>query len=313
MATSGSTDFTLTRDQLIKRSLDLIGVYDVTDTANSDDITTAALHLNLIIKEMMAEGIDLPVRRIGTLFLTGAEKYELGSAASANFTESHVATTLTADATTAVLTVTSSTGMTAADNALLVLDDGTLFVTTITSVDSATQVTLNAAPTSTASSGNYLYTYTTKANRPQRILNAYRRTNDASSDVPVEIIGYADYAALTPKSQAGAPSQIHYNPSQTTGLLYVWPVGNSDNKRIIVLYETPIEDFDATGDNPFFPVEWFNTLVWRLAAELAFVYDIPERKRESIYQKAMEKTAKLLAYDSEEGTLRFTFDTRNDR
>lgn len=312
MSTSGSVDFTLTRDQLIKRALDLIGVYDVTDTANADDITTAALHLNLIVKEMMAEGIDLPVRRIITLFLTGAQSYSLGASSTDHFTESHVSTTLTADTTTAVLAVTSSTGMTASDYALLVLDDGTLFASTIASVDSATQITLNAAPSSIASSGNYLFTYTTKANRPQRILNAYRRTNDASSDVPVQIIGYADYANLTPKSQTGAPNQIHYNPSQTSGSLYVWPIGNADNKRIVMLVETPIEDFDAAGDNPFFPVEWFNALVWRLAGELAFVYDIPERKRESIYQKGLEKTAKLLAYDNEQGTLRFSFDTRND-
>lgn len=312
MATSGSSDFTLDRDELIKRSLDLIGVYDVTDTANADDITAAATHLNLIVKEMMAEGMDLPVRRIVTLFLTGATSYTLGTGSTDHYTESYVQTDLTADTTTTVLAVTSSTGMTAADNALLVLDDGTLFASTIASVDSATQITLNDTPTSIASSGNYLFTYTTKANRPQRIFNPYRQSNDSSSDVPVDVIGYSDYAQLTPKTQTGATNQIHYNPSQTTGKMYVWPIGNSNFKKITFMAETPVEDFDASTDNPFFPVEWFNTLVWRLAAELAFVYDIPAEKRRDIYNIALQKTEKLLAYDSEQGDLTFSFDNRNN-
>lgn len=312
MSTSGSVDFTLTRDQLIKRALDIIGVYDVTDTANADDIAAAATHLNLIVKEMMAEGIDLPVRRVVTLFLTGKQKYELGVGSTDHYTESYVQTTLTANSTTAVLTVTSSAGMTAADNALVVLDDGTLFVTTIATVDSATQITLDAAVTSIASSGSYVFTYTTKANRPQRIFSAYRQSNDSSSDVPIEMIGYSDYASLTPKNQTGAANQIHYNPSQGKGLLYVWPLGNKTFKKMVFMSETPIEDFDASADNPFFPVEWFNTLVWRLAGELAFVYDIPAEKRRDIYNVSLEKTAKLLAYDAEQGTLRFSYDNRYD-
>jgi hypothetical protein len=312
MSTSGSVNFTLDRNALIKKALELIGVYDVTDTNNADDISSASDNLNLIVKEMMAEGIDLPIRKVVTLFLTGEQEYSLGSGSTDHFTESHLSTTLTADATTAVLTVTSSTGMTAADYALVVLDDGTLFTSTIASVDSATQITLDDTPTSTASSGNYVFTYTTKANRPQRIFSPFRRANDSSNDIPIDVIGYADYARLTPKDQAGAVNQIHYNPSQGTGKLYVWPIGNADFKRIVFLSESPIEDFDNSTDNPYFPVEWFNTLVWRLASELAFVHDIPREKRESIYQKAMEKSSKLLAYDSEQGDLRFSFDTRDD-
>jgi hypothetical protein len=287
-------------------------VYDVTDTANADDISAAASHLNLIIKEMMAEGMDLPVRRIVTLFMTGKTMYEMGPGSTDHYTESYIQTTLTADATTTVLTVDSSTGMTAADTALVVLDDGTLFATTIDTVDSATQITLDAALPSQASSGSYVFTYTAKANRPQRLFSPYRQSNDTKQDIPVDVIGYADYARLTPKNQEGAVNQIHYNPSQGKGKLYVWPIGTKTFKKLVFLSETPVEDFDASSDNPFFPVEWFNTLVWRLAAELAFVYDIPREKRESIYNKAMEKTAKLLAYDSEQGDLRFSYDTRYD-
>lgn len=79
-----------------------------------------------------------------------------------------------------VLSVTSSTGMTASDVVLIEMDDGTVHSTTIASVDSATQITVTAATDDTAATGNAVFSFTSKLERPLKIVNARLRDQDGN-------------------------------------------------------------------------------------------------------------------------------------
>jgi hypothetical protein len=198
--------------------------------------------------------------------------------------------------------------MLAADNIGIKLTDNTIHWTTIVSVDSPTQVTITTGIASPTVSGKKTYAYTTKAVRPQKIVYAFRRdVNDI--DTPVEIVGENEYRLQSNKGSSGPPIEIWYQPTMTTGTLYVWPVdgGASWDKLILIAQYLP-DDFDTASDNPQFPIEWGNTLVWNLAAELASEYGLPEREQGRLWQIAEFKLQEMLAYDTENASVHFGLD-----
>lgn len=59
MATSGSTNFSLTRDQIISHALQLLGVIGSGETASANDVTYCSNALNMMTKAWQAQGIHL--------------------------------------------------------------------------------------------------------------------------------------------------------------------------------------------------------------------------------------------------------------
>jgi len=312
MAVSGSKDFALTEATIIEAALKKLGVWDQGEAVDGPDTTGARFALNLLIKERVADGADLFLRAESTLFLQpDTQSYALSSA---NITDAYVETTLSAAEASGqtVISVTLSTGMTAADYVGIKLDDNTIHWSTIASVDSSTQITIDDVTDGAAASGNKVYTYTTKSARPQKILFAFRRdTNDF--DTEIEIIGENDYRAQSSKKADGPPVQVWYNPqgNQSTGKLHVWPDdGGSNWDKIVLIAQVLPDDFDASGNNPDFPIEWGNALVWGLAAELASEYGLGEREQGRLWTIAQHKLDKVLNYDVENASVIFSMDDR---
>ena len=129
MATSGSIDFTMTRDDIIKQALWLIGAIGESETVPTDTTTQVAFQLNMLVKAWQAEGLNLWTTQEATLFLTkSVATYNLNSSSGDNASDTVEETSLSAAASSSatVLTVTSSTDMAASDIVLIELDDGTL-------------------------------------------------------------------------------------------------------------------------------------------------------------------------------------------
>ena len=59
MATSGSTNFSVTRDQLISGALRLCGVIAEGETATTEQINNGAEALNMLVKRLYADGMPL--------------------------------------------------------------------------------------------------------------------------------------------------------------------------------------------------------------------------------------------------------------
>lgn len=310
MAVSGSKNYAITRSDIISAALRKIGVYDSGETISGDDTTTANLALNLMVKEWVTDGADLFLRAESTLFLQpGTKSYSLSTD---HITDSYVETTLSAAEASGqtVISVTSSTGMTAADNVGIKMDDDTIHWTTIVSVDSSTQITITAATDDDAASGNKVYAYTTKSSRPQKILYAFRSDKNGF-DTEIKLIGENEYRRQSNKSAEGPPVEVWYNPkgNQATGELLVWPVdGGSDWDKIVLITQVLPDDFDASSNNPDFPIEWGNALVWGLAAEIASEYGVPENEQGRLWSIAENKKNKALDYDVENSSVEFVMD-----
>jgi hypothetical protein len=297
MATSGSKNYSVTRANVIEAALRKCGVYDQGESISGDETNAADTALNLMVKEWVARGIDIWLRDEITVFLQpDSQVYNLGTAhATRSYVDTTLRTAIAASAT--VIPVTSSTGMTASDNIGIKLTDNTIHWDTIASVDDGTQVTITTGVASAATAGKKVYAYTTKAERPTKIVSAYRRdSNDI--DAEISIIGENEYFLQSNKASSGPPVEVWYQPTMTTGSLYVWPVdGGANWDRIVLSVHYYPDDFDTAADNPQFPIEWGNALVWNLAAELASEYGIPEKEQGRLWQIAEFKLNELLDYD----------------
>ena len=311
--TSGSINFSMTRDDIIRGALKKLGAFDASDTIPADEVQDAAFALNAVVKELMAEGeVGLWLRDVITLFIQQDQQtYTIGSGSTDHATRSYNETTLAADAASGAtsITVTSATGFTATYYVGVQLDSGAIDWTTVSSVSSTT-ISLTAALDGAATSGNNVYVYQTKASFFQRPINCFRR-DDSDIDTTVDILAYEDYVTLSQKENEGAPDLVSWKPNLVSGILYVWPTGGDEStNKLVLTVDRTIEDFDATSDNPDFPIEWGNVLVWLLAADLASDYGLDLKDRMYLRAEAERKKERALQYGQDTGPVRFGIDTQ---
>ncbi len=301
MATSGSVDFNRTRDQIIAGALRLIEAIAAGETPSAEEVTDATEALNMMVKEWRAQGLHLWATAEATLFLTkGTAKYTLGPNGD-HATSSYAETTLSAAAenTDPTLTVASITGMTASDNIGIVKDDGTFHWTTISGSPSGSTVTLASAIDGDAASGNTLYTYTSKIDRPLRIFSA-RREDASGQEIPFsDILTRDEYFDLPNKTSLGKPHQGYYDPQLTDGIWYLWQTPDTIDDIINFTFSRPFEDFDAAANNPDFPQEWLAALKKNLAVELAPEYGVALDKQVNLQRMAQVSLDRVLGFDTE--------------
>lgn len=305
MATSASVDYNNTRNEIIKDALVLIGVIGAEETIHEADQALADRFLNRMVKAWDAQGIHLWTYNEATLFLAdNTNTYNLANTSSdANWSDTVEVTTLDAAEASGqtVISVTSTSGMANSDNIAVVLDDDTTEWTTISSFVADDTVTLANAINSAAASGNYVFSYTTRANRPLKIHSIRRRTGTGTStmDVPLIQLSREEYFDLPNKEVRGTPTQYYYDPQITTGKLYVWPTPDDPFIRLQLTYQAQLEDFDAAGNNPDFPQEWLECLVYNLAMRIAPAFGKDEKLLATLAPMAQASLQSLISYDQE--------------
>src|SRR5690349_8999217 len=174
MARSNSYSFSMNRDTIIRRAMHVANIINLNQAARGDDHSFAVDIFQSMIKLWQAEGIQLWNRRQATLFTEYQNAQYTISPTGDHCSNSYISTTISSTEASGqtVISVTSSAGMTIADNIGIKLDDSTRQWTTIVSIDSATQITVTDALTSSAGQGNSVIVYTNKiADKPLRILD----------------------------------------------------------------------------------------------------------------------------------------------
>jgi len=236
MATSGTTDFTITRDEIISAALRKIGVVPQGETASAVQITEGAFALNVMVKAW--EGDGMPLWAIKTLtipYTAGTASYTIGNGAT---------------------------------------------------IDSA---------------------------KPLKVIQAWNKDLLSNVDIPMIILTRYDYNRLGNKTSSGTPVQIQYTPERDTGTVTVFPVPDTaaeTNNRLVMMYQCPFEDFDASTDNLDFPQEWYDAVIYGLATRLAPEYGLPVEQRQLLYKEAKEIKDAAFGFGTEEGSLYFGVDRR---
>ena len=147
MATSGSTDFTVTRNELIRDAALLIGAVRASQTMNAQMVTDFARRLNAMAKHWQGKGLHVWTVSEATLFpQPNQQQYALSSASGSDHaTQSFVSTTLSAAAGMGVVLDGDATVATA-DRVDVVADAGASLNGT-TSVGSAAAMIFSDAMT----------------------------------------------------------------------------------------------------------------------------------------------------------------------
>lgn len=271
---SGSVDFSVNRDEIIKDAMFEIGALGDSETPTDADIQLYSRYLNRLVKQWQgqsdfAPGLKMWSRKRATLYLQDAEyQYSLGPSGD-HWAVTPVETTLsvTAGSGASTVTVTTVTGISTGMYIGVVQDDNSVHWTTVNGAPSGSVVTLTAVTTANATAGNSVYAYTTKGRRPLSILNMVYR-NPEGADSPMWPMHLKEHEDLPKKTQVGVPYQYYYEPQLTNGEIYLNFTPRDTMGRIQAVYLSTIEDFDASTDTPDYPQEWYRALHYGLAVDI---------------------------------------------
>jgi len=232
MATSGSINFTMNRNEIIQDAAEEIGIAIDGEALDPSFIGVAERTLNRMVKAWMAHGLHLWKRDEVSITLTASTGvYTLGTGG----------------------TVASST-------------------------------------------------------RPLKILEAFRKNTD---DITVPLTGMSlnEYVALTNREIEGTPVNYYYDPDLPTGTLKLWPVPDTSaaaEYTVELVYQSPLEDFDDSTDEPDFPQEWIEAIVYGLARRLARKYgSLDKYELSDLKQQARESLELALTWDVEDESIYF--------
>lgn len=286
MATSGSWNFSINRNELIKASLRVARVIGKDQTPDANHMTTGSEALNMLSKQLqgpidMAFGRKAWLRQRVTLFLAkGQQRYTIGPASTdARATTQYGRTTISAAeaAGQTVISITSNTDtatfpgttvtMTSGDIVGIEQDDGTIHWSTISGTPAATMTIVDALA-GAAAAGNYIYWFTSRAQRPVLVETAVLR-DENRLDRPLGLYTEVeDYESFPDKGADGDPNSIlvEYQRINTAVTLDAQPQDVTKVVNFSVLY--PTEDYDAATDDIAFPQEAYRALKFLLALDL---------------------------------------------
>ena len=308
MATSGSVNYNETANSIVKAALSKLTVVGENREPTPAQYTTGREELNRMIKHWMNIPINLWIKTEAVLIPTPATaSYTLNSTGAnwtvkSDFGKTEIGAAEASGQTT--ITVDSTTGMAASDVIIIEQDDDTVKATTISSVTDSTTVVIAASLSAASAVDSNVYFFTTKYNKPLDVLHA-RLNNGEDSFTVLQPLSREQYFALPNRLTAGSPTHYYFDRQLSNGVLYLYPVPNDPHKWVELTVARYVEDFDTASDDPDFPQEWLDALVWNLAKQLAPNYGKAEYAALAINQIADLKLIEVSSYDVESTSVFF--------
>lgn len=140
---------------------------------------------------------------------------------------------------------------------------------------------------------------------PVHLYQARLQVPPYDSDIEMNLLSFPDFNLL-PSGSEGIPVNVNYQPQINKGTLSVWPIPDASVPaltRIVLTYQAPTEIFNASGDNPDFPQEWYLALVTQLAWVLAPSYGIPEQRISMLEKSAATHLSAALSNGAEDASV----------
>jgi len=179
----------------------------------------------------------------------------------------------------------------------LILDDLTIQWLNIVSI-TGNVLYLSGAVTSAAAIDNYVYTYSSKIQRPLRITSTRYQSSVTADEIPVDLISRKDYLESPDKTTQGTVYEAYYQPRLGNGELNVADTSDRNSALLRFSFNNPLEIFDTNANTPNFPAEWYLPACYTLASIIA-----PEYKADASIQmleaKAQQYLQDVLGFDNE--------------
>ena len=256
MATSGSSDFSLSAADIIEEAFERCGL----ELRTGYDAQTSRRSLNLLFAEWANRGIHLwkveqVTQTLAQLSTSSAiATYPAGTitatvGASTNLSVGETITGGTSETTASIITKPSSTTLT------ITVPSGSFTAgETITGSSSAASTTISADPS------------LTDVRSTIDILSAVIRRD--STDQQISPIGRAEYLHIPNKTTQGRASQFFFD-RQIASTITIWEVPENSTDQLVYNRFIRIQDVDASVDDPDIPFRFLPCLVSGLAYYLA--------------------------------------------
>ena len=183
------------------------------------------------------------------------------------------------------------------DHVGIELDGGSLQWTNISGTP-ATTLTIVDALTDDVSVDANVYTFTKRAEKPLKILEA-RLHQDSGNEYPLTVYSRDEYKHLATKTSTGKTTQIYKDARIDRATIYVWPVNDSVKDYISMSVRRRIDDVDGLTDNVAFPQEWLLPLSTNLAFWIGPKFGISSEKMSMLKVLAEETLLTLAMFDQE--------------
>lgn len=281
-----------------------IGIRTDQRALSYSEVSEASDELNIMIKSWKTKDYLWKTTE-GTLFLVNNQPSYKLDGLTANATENYSTTTTTADAAAAAtsIVVTSTSGFVIGYNIGVVQDNNTILWTTIANIVGLT-ITLTDALTYSATSGNNVYCYETKINRPE-LINSLRVRSSTGTDLPTTALARDSYFNIPVKTNSARPNQWYYDKQLSYGTIYLWPTPNSVSDTVNFTFQKMFFDIDSAATDPDFPIEWINALSLNLALRMARIKGKDFQFREQLKRDADEALSDVQGYDREPASIYF--------
>ncbi len=304
MTTSGSSAYNPTRDDMIRRSLRILGAIQSGETPGAQEISDASDALNAWVKEQETSGLHLWAETEGIAFMQPSQyNYGLGGGALDNITlvTGLASTTLSVAAATAATTIslTSLVGLSQNFFIGIMLSTNQLFWTTVSAPVTTNPITIAVALPSAVNAGALVYAYATPIQRPLQIINGRRFQLNSQIETPMIRRSRLDYREQPDKTNTGVITEYFYDPQLVTGQLWFWPNPVDSTNALKFTWMRTLQDFLVANNTADFPQEWVNAIVWCLAADLIPEYDVAPARQEFIIKRALLALDAVRGWDKE--------------
>ena len=304
MATSGLTKFSITRNDVIKSVLRLLGVIGVGQSPINEDYTNCSEALNIMIKAWVTKGFPLwTYNQIQVPMIAGVTKYPLGPSAAYIFA---VTSTGGSGYVNGTWTAVGGTLGVAASGTYITVGGVPTEFTVVVPGDSyttqPTSYTLTGAGTGAVIKSTIVGLTIPK---PLRVFTAFLRSSQ-NLDTDLTVLSRQEYDIQGNKFSKAVVNQLYYDPQLVNGVLNVFNSPNDSTYTAYILTQRQLEDMTAATDTFDFPQEWFLAIKWNLAAELSEEYGIEEAKIQRLEAKAMMYLAEVVDFSVEESSVFFT-------
>lgn len=236
----------------------------------------------------------------------GQSEYTLGVGGDHCFTDYVYTTATAAIAAAAVVIPCATTGMSTTNFIGIALEDGTRHWTTISSISAGVSVTIAAGLPSAALSGAGIYVYSTKIDRPVRVLDGRGATTHTGDEKDLIKETRESYFKIVNKlDRSSSINSWYYSPQLNTGKLYVWQTPEDCNQIIRFTFVKPQYVNQDQTETVLIPAEWLLAFKWAIAYELGVSRGIDPNRLITIAQKAESSLSLALGNDEEYDSFNF--------
>ena len=323
---AANVEYSVTRDNVILEALELLGALEEGESASSNQTTSCARTLNMLLKHWQGQGINLYAVKETFLFLiddVGAYKQlDFNGTTGLDVDRdmiyvSEYQTVTFAESSTTVVTVNEAfnSGTPVADAVAtdvigIPLADGTMHWAEISAVGTSGSFSKSYTFSSHALAAatdpditKKMVVGITYPGRPIKLLAAAIRHIHDNTERPIKVISPSDYNNLPNKTSSGEPNQIMYNRETTIGDLRVYPVNNSPYKVLVLWAQVPLNDIDTDvglNTNQGIPQEFYMAFAYSLAEALIPKYGIPPDMMNTIRSLAKHYRDEAFTFDTGE-------------